>query len=179
MNKSDSMYQHRKSDCLQLSFPEGFQQLAALFYKSGAVYMNFPDRPGTALFCCLALPLLSLLGCSGSGDGGTSGLTVKDVSGIWDVSHEIDGVTDQFTLAIEESGAVRLFDYQADSHGSGDSCYETYPSEPGQTLTAKGSDQFEITMDVENISLPQTLTMALSENNNSLTVKSADTFDED
>lgn len=128
----------------------------------------------------LALLVLSISSCSGGGGGSSPGdLTVKSVAGLWDTSHEIDGVTDQFMLAIEENGAIKLYDNQADIHGTGESCYETYATEPGQTIKATGGNEFEVTMDVDNIVLPQILTLSLSDDKNTLTVVSSDTFDED
>lgn len=88
--------------------------------------------------------------CSGSGTGTgssapedhhdpMSGLSLADISGVWDTSERNEQYIDESYLFISQSGITNDYDYRGDSYDNGQNCY----SKSTGTIRSLGDNLFE------------------------------------
>ena len=81
---------------------------------------------------------LILAGCGSESESDNS-VSLADIVGVWDSSKVSGQGTNEVYFIIEEDGEMRTFDYDGDSAGNGNNCYNTGE---GVQLTDQGDGNF-------------------------------------
>lgn len=84
------------------------------------------------MFICLAM-----LGCS---DNDTHSPSLKDIAGVWDATHEEDGLEDVSYIVISTSGDYTVYNYLGDAYDDLEECYDKVE----WTITDLGGGYFAI-----------------------------------
>lgn len=84
-----------------------------------------------------------------------SGLSLADISGVWDTSEQNEQYIDESYLFINQSGITNDYDYRGDSYDNGQNCY----SKSTGTIRSLGDNLFE-TIDADGFRMIFAMSLA-------------------